>query len=62
MKKIKLLFLAVTGLHNIENGTTCEISSRLWDVHDYKKSKGGDGTPSHFYDYTCPKCGKKFTI
>lgn len=62
MRKIKLFIRAVTGLHSIEDGTTCEISEKLWNVHDYKKTKGGDGVPSHFYDYTCPNCGKKFTI
>lgn len=51
------IFLAVTGLHSIKNNSTCE-----YDLHDYPVKHGGDGTPSHFYQYTCPNCGKKFSI
>ena len=40
----------------------CEMSKGKMDYHDYKTSKGGDGTPSHFYTYTCWNCGKKFKI
>lgn len=40
----------------------CWFSRRFFDVHDYKKSKGGDGVPSHFYTYKCWKCGKEFRI
>jgi len=40
----------------------CWFSQWFWDVHDYKKEKGGDGVPSHFHEYTCSMCGKKFTI
>jgi hypothetical protein len=53
---------AIFGIHNIKDGTTCEISSKLWDVHDFYESKGGDGYPAHFMEYTCPNCGKKFSI
>jgi len=62
MNKCKMFFMAITGCHNIQNGTTCEISRSLWDVHDYGENTGGDGTPSHFHLYECPKCGKKFSI
>lgn len=40
----------------------CWFSRKFFDIHDYKESKGGDGTPMHFYTYTCWNCGKKFTI
>lgn len=40
----------------------CEMSKGGKDYHDYKAEKGGDGTPSHFFTYTCWNCGKKFTI
>jgi hypothetical protein len=50
------------GLLSIANGSTCEFSRRHFDVHDYHKDKGGDGYPSHFYTYKCPKCGKEFEI
>jgi hypothetical protein len=40
----------------------CWFSSRFWDIHDYTVSSGGNGTPTHFYEYTCWNCGKKFGI
>ncbi len=40
----------------------CTFSALFWDIHDYTVTKGGDGTPSHFYTYICWKCGKAFTI
>lgn len=40
----------------------CEASLGNADYHDYPVSKGGDGYPSHFYEYTCHECGKKFGI
>ncbi len=36
----------------------CEMSKGEKDYHDYHVEKGGDGTPSHFYTYTCWNCGK----
>lgn len=53
---------AFLGLHNIHDGSTCEVSAELWDVHDYPKNKGGDGFPGMGEIYQCPKCGKKFGI
>lgn len=53
---------AALGLHSVDDGSTCRISQSLWDVHDYPKSKGGDGIPSHFHEYECRRCGKKFLI
>ena len=32
------------------------------DYHDYHYPTGGDGTPSHFYTYTCWNCGHRFGI
>ena len=33
-----------------------------YNLHDYPVCLGGDGTPSHFYEYTCWNCGEKFGI
>jgi len=30
--------------------------------HDYKLHRGGDGYPDHFHTFTCPRCGREFTI
>ncbi|MFA5166690.1 MAG: hypothetical protein WC449_05395 [Candidatus Paceibacterota bacterium] len=62
MEIIILWLRALIGYHNIFNGTTCEISERLWDVHDYHVEKGGDGIPTHFHYYECPNCGNTFII
>jgi hypothetical protein len=56
------IFRILFGFHSIKDGSTCELSEQLWDCHDYHKSKGGDGFPSHFHEYTCPKCNKRFSI
>lgn len=56
MRWVRLTF----GLSTVPE--VCEASSGGVDYHDYHKSKGGDGTPSHFYEYTCWNCGKKFGI
>lgn len=40
----------------------CWFSFHFWDVHDYPIEFGGDGVPTHFHDYKCYNCGKKFTI
>lgn len=40
----------------------CWFSKHIFDIHDYKKGRGGDGIPSHFYEYTCEYCGKEFGI
>ena len=50
------------GIHSTSNRTTCNLSETHWDVHDYSVNKGGDGVPSHDYNYTCHRCRKKFTI
>ena len=56
------LVRCLTGVHNVNDGSTCRISKTHWDVHDYPIRKGGDGYPSHFYNYECPKCKCNFTI
>jgi len=40
----------------------CWWSKHFFDIHDYHVGKGGDGFPSHFYEYKCNRCGKTFTI
>ena len=42
----------------------CDFSARHpnHDIHDYHVTAGGDGTPTHFYWYTCWNCGKEFYI
>ena len=42
----------------------CKFSARNpeHDIHDYHIQAGGDGYPSHMYEYTCHNCGKKFGI
>ena len=50
------------GLLTTENKDVCKFSEKYWDIHDYPKSKGGDGVPTHFHEYKCPECGKKFGI
>ena len=42
----------------------CQFATRYpgYDFHDYHVAAGGDGTPTHFYTYTCWNCGKRFTI
>ena len=47
-------------MHRIE--FVCWFSARFWDIHDYLGDAGGDGMPSHFYDYHCWRCGQKFNI
>lgn len=47
----------ITGIHSVKSGSTCR-----YDLHDYHKRHGGDGTPSHFHVYHCHQCGRPFTI
>ena len=62
MNKFIWFIEGVLGFGNIKDGGVCWFSNKFWDVHDYHLSKGGDGTPSHFHEYTCPNCKKKFGI
>jgi hypothetical protein len=62
MKSFILLIRAILGLHTVYDGTTCEVSKAIWNVHDYHKFRGGDGHPAHFHTYSCPKCGMRFSI
>lgn len=50
------------GFGTVHNGAVCAFSAEYYDRHDYPVSKGGDGTPSHFYTYNCWQCGAEFTI
>ena len=60
MKTLWLLLRGLLGFLTVPE--VCEFSRCWWDIHDYTANKGGDGTPSHFYTYTCWSCGKKFEI
>lgn len=60
--KISWFLRGLLGLSSVWDYSTCWFSSKFFDVHDYKTDKGGDGTPSHFHEYTCSVCGKRFTI
>lgn len=46
----------------VVNPFVCWLSAIGYDLHDYPVECGGDGTPSHFYTYKCPECGKEFGI
>lgn len=63
-KKQKLWWIikGFLGFSSVHDGSTCWFSYNYFDVHDYPESKGGDGTPSHFYTYTCPRCNTPFSI
>lgn len=59
---INLLRL-IFGVHSVHDGSTCRLEGRFGLLaHDYHTDKGGDGFPSCFHTYTCPKCGHTFTI
>ena len=60
MKRFWRWFRLTFGLASVPE--ICEASTGKRDYHDYHKSKGGDGTPTHFYEYTCWNCGKRFGI
>lgn len=60
MKKILLYLQGLSGFISVPR--VCEFSKIWFDIHDYKKSKGGDGNPLHFACYTCWHCGKRFMI
>lgn len=60
MKKLFLWLRLNLGLASMEE--ICEASRGKKDYHDYTTNKGGDGTPSHFHEYTCHSCGKRFGI
>ena len=62
VRKLLMFLRWWIGWHSIYNLTTCNISQELWEAHDYKVHKGGDGVPNCWYVYTCPACGKDFQI
>ena len=59
---IKLWAKFILGRLTIYKGELCEFSKRYFDIHDYPRSKGGDGIPDHFKTYRCPYCKKEFKI
>ena len=60
MKAKLLLFLKGFLGVDLTINEVCAFSQQFWDIHDYPIKKGGDGSPSHFYPYTCWHCGKQF--
>lgn len=54
------VFIPLRKLIKLED--ICWFSGIFWDVHDYPVEFGGDGYPTHFYEYTCSRCQKKFNI
>lgn len=64
MTRLRRSWLFLRGIFNpwIRVPDVCVFSALWWDIHDYPVSKGGDGMPSHFYQYTCWKCHHLFTI
>jgi hypothetical protein len=59
MNKLWIKFLAIFRL---SNKAICEASADMGmsDYHDYHDSI--DGEPYHFFELTCKRCGKKFTL
>ena len=60
MKRIFRWLLLHIGLARVPE--ICDASTGAKDYHDYPVDKGGDGFPSHFHEYTCWNCGKRFYI
>lgn len=54
------LIKCILGFGSIDD--ICWFSENYYDIHDYKLDSGGDGTPTHLYEYKCWNCGKKYTI
>lgn len=59
MMRLWLWFLA---RFRLSESAVCEASKGkgLIDYHDYPD--GTTGRPWHFFEHTCKRCGKKFTI
>lgn len=63
MKKLYFFIRCLLGLGSVDDGSICWWGQKFKiDIHDYPVRKGGDGVPSHFYEYRCHKCNKNFTI
>jgi hypothetical protein len=54
--------LFITPFIDIHISLICWFSNNFWDIHDYPVQRGGDGFPSHFFQYQCWHCGKEFGI
>jgi hypothetical protein len=52
----------ISLLPNTSIGYICWFSKEFFDVHDHRGDRGGDGVLTHFHEYTCWNCGKKFMI
>ena len=62
MKETLNFLKCLFGFGSVVDGSICRASKGCIDFHDYHVYKGGDGHPSHFYNYKCHKCGKVFSI
>ena len=65
MRRIWWRFKCFFGMGSVYDGSICWVAQRVphWrDPHDYHVHKGGDGSPWHFYIYTCHQCGREFSI
>ena len=60
MNKIYKLFLWFK-VNRMSVPELCAYTSII-DAHDYYVDKGGDGVPTHFYEYTCWNCGHRYGI
>ena len=59
---MRRLWIVLLAKLNLSDAAVCEASRGmgLVDYHDY--TDGIVGQPWHFYEHTCRRCGKKFTI
>jgi hypothetical protein len=57
-----LIVLLLDTLFPLPMWFICWFSKKFYDIHDYHKRLGGDDIPTHFHEYTCWNCGKKFYI
>ena len=60
MNKLTKFFLSIKVNH-MKVPELCQYTDII-DAHDYQRHKGGDGTPTHFWEYTCWNCGHKYSI
>jgi len=54
------LFKTLIAFFRLNDKIICEMSNGKKDYHDYKDSTME--VSWHFYNHTCKRCGKQFTI
>lgn len=61
-RRFKRLWKIFQAFFRLDPGAVCEMSEGKGhiDYHDYPDDI--DGFPWHFFELTCKRCGKKFTI